>query len=85
VKIHVILPINYEYDDEYYRTGNYGESYEGPVAAYRSRERAAINLNRLNASRSKDFAADDFEDGALPTFYKIVDLDVPDTDVETNS
>ena len=82
MKIYVILPVNYEYDDEYYRTGNHGESFEEPIAAFRSRERAAITLDKLNTDRSVEFSASDFYGGVLPNFYKIVDLDVPDSDVE---
>lgn len=52
-KIYTILKIGYEYDDETYHTGNYGESYEQPSKYYTDLEKAREIRNKLEIKEFK--------------------------------
>jgi len=39
-KGYIVLSVGYEYDDEFYHTGNYGKTYDAPQKAYVNKDRA---------------------------------------------
>lgn len=52
-KGYVILEIGYEYNDEIYHTGNYGESYEAPNKIYTDKVKADADLVTKNLEKFK--------------------------------
>lgn len=78
MKVYVIVPINYEYNDEYYSP----EGFEEPVAAFRGRAKAAERLYDMEQEKREQYSGEDFESGRVGAFYKLVELAVPDSDVE---
>ncbi len=75
MKIHLIVPINYEYNDECYCESGVEE----PVAAFRDRAKAAERLYDL--TQEKAGSMDDEDGGPIKDFYKLVSLEVPDEQV----
>ena len=55
-KGYIVLEVGYEYNDEYYSTGNYGEMYEAPKKVFTDKEKAIIELNEktINKLRGED-------------------------------
>lgn len=43
-KGYIVLEVGYEYNDEYYSTGNYGDMYEAPKKVFLDKEKAAVEL-----------------------------------------
>jgi hypothetical protein len=41
---YIILEVGYEYNDEYYHTGNYGEMYEAPEKVFTNKDKALLEL-----------------------------------------
>jgi hypothetical protein len=80
MKIHLIVPINYEYNDEHY----YESGVEVPVDAFRDRAKAAERLYDLTQERREkvdDSYEVDYSGKPLQEFYKLVSLEVPDDQV----
>lgn len=46
-KGYVILEVGFEYNDEIYHTGNYGETYEAPSKVYTNKDKAEAELVKL--------------------------------------
>jgi hypothetical protein len=44
-KGYLVLEVGYEYNDEYYHTGNYGTTYEAPKKAFMDKEKAILELH----------------------------------------
>lgn len=83
MKVYVIVPINYEYDDCYYNE----QGLEGPVSAFRSRRNAERRLGEMTQERRSEIGSEfrlyrDEDGERAQDLYKIVELDVPDSDVE---
>jgi hypothetical protein len=47
-KGYVVLEVGYEYNDEYYHTGNNGETYEAPKKVFINKDKAEIELHKKN-------------------------------------
>ncbi len=45
-KGYIVLEVGFEYNDEYYSTGNYGATYEAPKKVFTDKEKAIIELNK---------------------------------------
>ena len=52
-KGYIVLEVGYEYDDEFYSTGNYGETYEAPNKVYLSQEKAIIELKKQTMEKMR--------------------------------
>jgi hypothetical protein len=50
-KGYVVLEVGYEYNDEYYHTGNYGTTYEAPKKVFISHEKAEEEFIRLTTNK----------------------------------
>lgn len=55
-KGYIILEVGYEYNDEYYHTGSYGETYEAPNKVFLSKEKAEaeLRIKTLEKLRGED-------------------------------
>ncbi|HEY9704266.1 MAG TPA: hypothetical protein V6C58_17575, partial [Allocoleopsis sp.] len=55
-KGYLVLEVGYEYNDEYYHTGNYGTTYEAPEKIYLTKEKAEAVLKEktFEALRGED-------------------------------
>lgn len=53
-KGYLVLEVGYEYNDEYYHTGNYGTTYEAPDTIYLTKEAAMEVLKQKKAKTLVD-------------------------------
>ena len=44
-KGYIVLEVGYEYNDEHYHTGNYGNTYDAPDKVFLDKEKATIELD----------------------------------------
>lgn len=53
---YIVMQVGYEYNDEYYSTGNYGTTYEAPEKVYTNKSRAEKILRKktFEAMRGED-------------------------------
>lgn len=45
-KGYIVLEVGFEYNDEYYHTGNYGATYEAPKKVFTDKEKAMVELHK---------------------------------------
>ena len=51
VKGYVILEVGFEYNDEIYHTGNYGETYAAPNTVFMDKDKAIEEVDKLNVNK----------------------------------
>lgn len=83
---YVILPIGWEYNDEVYHTGNYGETYEKPTSVILNKEKAQTKLKESEINHFKGttlgmygYGADEFSndpDALIEFFNKEFDEEI---------
>lgn len=52
-KGYMVLEVGYEYNDEYYSTGNYGNMYEAPKKVFSNKQAAQEELERQTIEKLK--------------------------------
>ncbi len=79
MKIYVIVPINYEYDDNYYNE----EGLEEPIAAFTDRAKAALRLYDLNQEKlaGKGRHMSESYETPITSFYKMVELEADESEI----
>lgn len=77
MKIFVIVPVNYEYDDNYYNREGFGE----PIAAYRTLGAAAEQHYLLNKAEREKGGMQSEYNTPITEFFVIKELDVPEGEV----
>lgn len=83
MKIFIVQETGYEYNDEYYREPNCYPRHVGkPIKAYRGREAAEQEANRLSLEKmASHYAMRDEKDEVLTDLFHVIELDVSDNEV----
>ena len=89
-KGYIVLEVGYEYNDEYYHTGNYGATYEAPEKVFTDKEKAndelkqktfeklrgGEDLGRYNGDWLDGICKDGMQDEFAKIFKEEFDIDV---------
>ncbi len=96
-KGYIVLEVGYEYNDEYYHTGNGGNMYEAPKKVFIDKEQAIVELEKKTIEKLKGESLGNYngnglegicEKGMTYEFRKIfkedfdIDLDEDEYDIQ---
>lgn len=69
-KGYIVLETGFEYDDQYYHTGNYGEMYEKPTKMFLDKEKAIVFWKRKSVEKLRGLTLGLYAEGGAESLCK---------------